>query len=311
MVCDKCGYQLGKDALYCPQCGNNTQNTIMDNRNKQRCPKCENLLDDMDDFCGECGFNIKTDENSSIAIHSEKPSKMLLISLISTIVLLSAIVVCLLISQNEKEKLTKINSNFNQETTHINETDKENSDKAAEDFNDEDSLEDVSDKNYTDYEVEEPKHSTFGKNENVYSFRSGEQNLTTEPTYVTVSDSQYSYYCHVPNHFVKDDTSDHITYYSPDKTAVMKIIAFNNSSNKSVADVMNNYIASIGGEVTYSASGESWFAVSIRKDNVAYYIKGFVDHYIREFTFDFPIEYLDIYDDYISHMEDNFKRTDQ
>lgn len=115
----------------------------------------------------------------------------------------------------------------------------------------------------------------------------------------------------IRSHFVKDDTSDNITYYSPDKTAVMEIIASDNASNKSVTDVMNGYIASIDGEVTYSASGETWFAVSMRKDGVAYYIKGFVDNYIREFTFDFPSEYLDVYDDYIEHIEDNFKRTDQ
>lgn len=78
---------------------------------------------------------------------------MLLLSLILTIVLLSAIVVCLLISQNEKEKLTKINSNFNQETTHINETDTENIDRGENNigFNDEDSLTaNESNKNYTE-----------------------------------------------------------------------------------------------------------------------------------------------------------------
>ena len=314
MICDKCGYQLGKDVSYCPRFGNSTQNQIIEKGSKQYCPRCGKPLDAENDFCGECGFNIRINKRRNITPHSGKTPKLLLISLAVIIVLLAAIVVCLLISQSEKEKLTKNNVGFNQETTHINKMDRENGDKDEEGIilNDESSLkESRTDKNYADYELEEPRYSNSEENEKIYSFRSGERNLITEPTYITVSNDQFSYYCHVPSHFVKDDASDNIVYYSPDKTAVMEIIASNNTDNKSVSDVMNDYITSVGGEVTYSASGESWFAISIRKDDIAYYIKGFVDDYIREFTFDFPAEYLDVYDDYINHIEDNFKRTNR
>lgn len=99
--------------------------------------------------------------------------------------------------------------------------------------------------------------------------------------------------------------------YQPyDNSAVMEINAYSNTYNMSVQEAMNSYISLIDGTVKYSANGDTWFALSIQKDGVDYYIKCFVDHYIRYFTFSFPDQYLDVYEPYINYIEDNFKRTD-
>ncbi len=141
-----------------------------------------------------------------------------------------------------------------------------------------------------------------------FSYARYQSSMINNPTYEIINNYGYDYRCAVPEHFIKDSDSE--TYYAPDDTAIMEIRAKNNTYNMTVQQALNEYIDEIGGTVTYSAKGDEWFAVSIEKDGIAYYMKGFVDHYIREFAFSFPSEYLDNYSSYIEYIEDNFKRTD-
>ena len=73
---------------------------------------------------------------------------------------------------------------------------------------------------------------------------------------------------------------------------------------------MNEHISKLGGTVEYKASGKDWFALSVKKNGECYYIKGFVDQYVRMMYMEFPAEYLDGYKGYLEYMEDNYKRTD-
>jgi len=141
-----------------------------------------------------------------------------------------------------------------------------------------------------------------------FEFVYGKQNILTDPTYKRVDNTRYSFYYSVPTHFIKDTYEE--IYYAPDKTAKMKVVLMSNDTGRSLSSVMNEYINGIGGDVTYSANGETWFALSITSNGNSYYIKGFVDHYVRAFIFSCPKEYVDIYSGYINYIEGNSKRTD-
>ncbi len=134
--------------------------------------------------------------------------------------------------------------------------------------------------------------------------------LVANPKYEIMENSAWDYYCAVPDHFEETTGPESNAYYLTDGTAEMSVGAKNNYSKLSVQGALDKYIGETGGAVTYSATGDDWYAVSVTKDGMVYYRKCFVDEYIRAFSFKFPEEYLDIYDDYIEYIEDNFKRTD-
>ncbi len=133
----------------------------------------------------------------------------------------------------------------------------------------------------------------------------------TEPTYTTLTSRDFSYKCDFPSNFeFKFDNGEEIRYAAADNTAYMDIGAKDNDLNLTVSDVKANTVAAVGGTVSYEASGDDWFAMSIEKDGTAYYQKCFVDEYIRYFEVVFPTEYVDVYDDYITDIEAAFKRTE-
>lgn len=135
----------------------------------------------------------------------------------------------------------------------------------------------------------------------------GSQNqINKSPRYQGMQNYEYSYYYVVPEHFVQVNNE----YYAPDNTAKINYYAAANDGVTST-EALNSFISAIGGTVTYSAKGSDWFAVTVEKDGVIYYRKGFTDQYIREFTFVYPSVYTDVYDGYINVIEDNFKRTDR
>ena len=257
MVCNKCGYQLGRDAAFCPKCGN----------------------------------RIKSDAKKT----SASTILIVVVSVIAAIAVISSIVIVLNYTDSLKERI-KSDGGHEESTMpkHIVKVKDEPADEPEEELEDEEAEVEVS---------EQPAKEDF-------DFRFGVTGIPENPDYTYFSDKDYAYYCHIPSHFLNDYTTERARFYAPDKTAVMELIAYYNTKNKTPRDIMNERIEAVGGEVTYSASGETWFAVAMRKNGISYYTKGFVDHYIREFTFDFPTEY-EVYKGYVEYIEDNFKRTDQ
>ncbi len=121
----------------------------------------------------------------------------------------------------------------------------------------------------------------------------------------------YSFEAIVPADFVCTAEGDGwVTYVASDNTARMMLYGQDNYYGYTVEQELERYKNEIGGTVTYEASGKTWFAVSIEVDGICYYRKCFVDHYIRTFDFVCMHEHLDIYDEYINEIEDNFRRLD-
>lgn len=138
--------------------------------------------------------------------------------------------------------------------------------------------------------------------------RAGMSGLNEYPTYTKITNEKYSYYCDVPDNFTQYEFGDTKSYVSEDYTAIMKIASRVNYDGYTAKEVLNMRIEELGGYVHYSTSKNDWFALSVIVDeDMCYYIKGYAEEYVREFIFYFPYEYIDIYDDYIEHIEDNFK----
>lgn len=144
----------------------------------------------------------------------------------------------------------------------------------------------------------------------VYGVSSSEFDLY--PTYTRVSNSAYSWYCDIPDNFEQYVYGSQPCYRAMDGTAIMRIEARPNDYGDTVEEVRADYINSMNGVDQLKAKGSDWFASSFTVNGITYYKKCYVDHYIRSFEFVFPKEYLDmhVYDEYIEHIEDNFKRTD-
>ena len=288
MVCNKCGYQLGKDALFCQRCGNRINS-------------------------GEAESFSKGEDLNKIDIKSKKDSggkvytNIILILTVAIIAVVAVAVACLIISNNMKSTLE---ADGRQGTISSKRPTKVNENKKY--IKESEVIESEIEETEIKKHGEEPVVGNFGNTEpeEEFDFRYGVTDIIENPEYKMISNSKYEYYCHVPSHFVADHDLDRVRYYSPDHTAVMEIVSYINTENKTAKEALNERIAALGGEVSYSASGETWFAVAIRKNGNSYYTKGFVDKYVREFIFDFPTEY-EIYREYVEYMEDNFKRTDK
>lgn len=141
--------------------------------------------------------------------------------------------------------------------------------------------------------------------------------VVLNPSYTVYTDNEYSFVCPYPSHFLKkqgfDDDTLRLYLEAPTGTASMSINAVENFDGLSVDEVMEFAIKSFGGEVSYKASGDTWFALSMKKNDVYCYRKCFVDgNYIRYFDFRCSKAELDSgYTKYIEYIEKNFRRTDK
>lgn len=134
--------------------------------------------------------------------------------------------------------------------------------------------------------------------------------VSSTEAYQRMINDTYHYYCDYPSDFVHTRGDNMEIFTAPDQTAVMKVYSATNAAGQTRDSEMQSIINQLGGTVEYSATGNEWFAVSITSNHICYYVKGYVDDYIREFIFYFPEEYLTFYDSYIEHIEANFRRTD-
>lgn len=303
MVCNKCGFQVSNNAQFCPQCGN----IIKNSEEKQN--------------FSEGGFGERAKAPSGKAA-----SGLLAILIVAIITVAALIGIFVIISSNIESQL----EGSGQESVSVKHTAKKHK-KSAKDKTDEsedEKYKEEAEEAEEAEEIEEPEEpeeeeleeaaeeitsepgTIWASTGDGFDFIYGATDIVTNPDYRTVYDAGYQFYCDVPNHFIKDDTSGGVRFYAPDRTAVMDITAYINAESRTPKELMNEHIEALGGEVTYSASGETWFAVSVRKNGVSYYTKAFVDHYVREFSFDFPTEY-EMYRDYVEYLEDHFKRIDQ
>lgn len=313
LICPDCGNILEKDAAFCNECGKKISNEN-DNEENIYCPKCGKSQNINALFCGECGAKLTETIDSQInnnKIKKKDRGLIILIVLLIIVIISSATVVYWVYTSNQSIDVEMPNiytDTSSESSSNEKEIESENNYKTDETYET-----NVTEKTEKPVQTEEAKQtneiiSDVNTYTEQFSYAYNQDNINENPTYKRVEDSQYSYYCAVPMHFIEDIEGRQ--YRAPDNTAIMKIIADNNRSNMTVEQAMNEYISEVGGTVTYSAKGDTWFAVSMEKDGIAYYMKGFVDHYIREFSFSFPTEYLGIYDIYINYIEDNFKRTD-
>ncbi len=293
-LCSACGNVLDEGAAFCNECGHKVSNESNETENVS-CPKCGKQLSENALFCGECGTTLAS-KITRTQKNVQSPKKKRDGGLIVLIVIL---IVVLLGSGGTVFWIYHTNPNIDIDSPNILSESSSNSI-------------DIKETDTTTDEEETDKSNdvtaNINNNTDEFSYTFNQENITESPTYTRIENSEYSYYCAVPKHFIEDVAGK--VYRAPDNTALMDIRSKSNTSNMTVEQAMNEYISEIDGTVTYSASGDTWFAVSIEKDGIAYYMKGFVDHYIREFTFSFPTKYLDVYDVYINYIEDNFKRTD-
>ena len=257
------------------------------------CPHCQTRLHPEATFCPKCGTKIT---NSTVPKKNSVPLAMIIALIAVIIICVTFLLLMFLGSSDEKADVNPSQSIQTAETplpTQIPATETPTSTYIPV---------------HTSTPAITPQPTT--ETSDGYNFGLNPYGLNQSPTYTKISNSSYSFYCYVPTHFTCTSSTLPMVYHAPDNSAKMEIDAYYNSYNMSVQEAMNSYISLIGGTVKYSANGDTWFALSIQKDGVDYYIKCFVDHYIRYFTFSFPDQYLDTYELYINYIEDNFKRTD-
>lgn len=252
-----------------------------------KCPDCDTINSGR--RCIVCGGE-RPQSTSETRIKStmakaEPPKKRInkkLIIIISAVcvAVLAAVVICALIfggRPKEKEEERPVNS-------HEIVTDKENIDEPQEEEPDEEYLTDP-----------------VFKVDFVLSY--DKQKLDKHPAY-TERETEYML-CAVPNNF--KDMGDG-KYFAYDSTAFIEFKVNTDLGGKGVADFMANAKVKLGGNVSYEDSGEDWFALSTERNGIVYYKKFLMDmDYSIEFTFCYPREYKDIYDDYVKNLEKYLK----
>ncbi len=130
-----------------------------------------------------------------------------------------------------------------------------------------------------------------------------------EVQFVNHENNEHYFICKVPENFENTSASGKETRFSPeDNTAYMDIGAMENSEEWTPEEVKDAVVDSLGGGVEYETDPAGWFVVRLDKNGVSYYQKCYVNQdsvYYMEFVY--PIEYADVYDDYLKEIEASFK----
>jgi len=136
-------------------------------------------------------------------------------------------------------------------------------------------------------------------------------NIIDSPTYYRLESPKYSYYIDIPTHFIEDKHSDekYRMFNAPDGTAAIAVLVNENFDQKTSDVLLQEIIEDYGDGITYKANGDSWIAMSATTDSISTYQKIFIKDNIYTFRFTCDEEYVDIYKNYIEHIEDNFKTT--
>lgn len=297
MPCPNCGELVDariapNQTAFCPNCGFNL------NQNKESfpqndikfCGNCGNKLSENSIFCDNCGhkvqneittesLTIKSPQNTEIKRTKRKRNIFIFLT-----VLLWSMVVFVIALIGYSFYIDNI-SNETEQKQNIS-----------------------SQQEYVQYDtdVKENEQADIEENtENVIL------NIIDTPTYYRLESSEYSYYIDIPTHFIEDKHSDIHSriFYSPDETAGITVIVNENSDKKTSDELLQDMINDFGDSITYKANGDGWLAMSATDNGISTYHKIFVKDYIYTFRFTCDEEYVDVYKNYIEHIEDNFKTT--
>jgi|GEM_PF-4738863 len=182
-------------------------------------------------------------------------------------------------------------------------------------------LADKSDEAGIPQEMSEPESAEESENAPVEDNAPQEDNVTgknggaTEyDGYGLYTNTKYDFYCAYPRQFreVRAKGANALACFeSPDGTAVMTIRAAICPAGFDIDDALNDFYSTYDGEISYEASGNTWYAISVENNGRSHYRKFFMENgnmYCMDFEFD---EWdLDIYSPHIEYIEDNFKTED-
>lgn len=128
------------------------------------------------------------------------------------------------------------------------------------------------------------------------------------PLYVRHENEEYGFSCIFPKHFIVDPNHSALPYImtSPEGTA-KEIMNAERAAGNTPKRALEGYIASIGGVVSFSNSGDDFYVVSITNGNTGYYkYCKFVNGIMYSFEFINPVIQNDAYSQYIETIYDGF-----
>ncbi len=134
---------------------------------------------------------------------------------------------------------------------------------------------------------------------------------TEDITYSTYTNNTYGFYCAYPDNFNEVDprgVNSLKTFVSEDGSAEMTIRASVNTNSVSTEESLNDFINAYGGNVSYEASGDTWYAISVTSEGRLFYRKLFNKNgYLCCMDFSMNEGEKDKYGPYVEYIEDNFK----
>lgn len=292
MKCEKCGNEIADNSVFCDNCGNK-----LPKQQKKFCGNCGAEIHNDAEFCGNCGFSVKNGIFPAENIHSDndvplkKKSKtpLIIIVLVIIIALLSAALAGYVIYDRQKG---------NDEVQLVSEEQSEQ----------------YSDGNKTQMDKTENEELPQTTSIPETTSKSVEEDLEEKTTvqvdnsgYATYFSSVYKFECKYPSWFnVQSNEGAYFTCLSTDGIGRMDISGSSDYGN-TVQENMNNFISSCGGTVDYKSSGDDFFAVRMKVGTTYYYrFAKFVNGKMFDFSFEFPENQFDVYDDMINYIYADF-----
>lgn len=138
-----------------------------------------------------------------------------------------------------------------------------------------------------------------------FNLSADKQKMEKKPEFVSKENEYITF--KAPKNFKSSDNS---RYFAYDNTAYIEY-KIENSAEKTAEQWLNETKSKIGGSVTQESANDEFFAFSSLRNGVIYYAKGINGNgKAAIFTFVYPEEYRDIYDDYIAEISEGFSLID-
>ncbi len=139
-----------------------------------------------------------------------------------------------------------------------------------------------------------------------YPFRKGVSLKSGELSYKTMRGADYK--CDVPSgfEFVYEKDGE-IRYASNDNTAYMDIGSFENKSSLTLSQIKDKALEDIGGREVSLETGDNRYSVTIDRDGIIYHHKCILSgDNIVYFELVYPAQYRELYDVYVSDIDETF-----
>ncbi len=139
-----------------------------------------------------------------------------------------------------------------------------------------------------------------------YPFKKGVLLKSEELSYKTLKGADYK--CEVPSgfEFVYENDGE-IRYASNDGTAYMDIGSFENKSSLTIGQIKDKAIEDIGGRQIFSETGDGRYTVTIDREGIIYHHKCILSgDNIVYFELVYPAQYSEVYDVYVSDIDETF-----